>query len=66
MIEEEKILKFISDIEQIRDGHSTDAILFNLNLDWHQRMKTMHEAKAAAYDFVIRKLKRTFNLNNGK
>lgn len=27
----------------------------------------MHESKAAAYDFVVRKLKRTFNLiNNAK
>jgi len=57
-----KINKFISDIEKVRDGHNAEALNFNLDLPWHHGLKRMHEEKAKAYDFVIRKLKRTFNI----
>ncbi len=59
---EEKIIQVITDLENIRDGHKMEAAIITGNLDWQLRIKNMHESKAAAYDFVVRKLKRTFNL----
>lgn len=58
------ISKFIADIESIRNAHNLDACLYKGELDWQKRLKTMSESKAAAYDFVIRKLKRAFNIVN--
>lgn len=60
----DKLTKFIADIESIRNAHNLDACLYKGELDWQKRLKTMSESKAAAYDFVIRKLKRTFNIVN--
>lgn len=63
----DKIKNFISDIERVRDGHKADISFFNLETDFHKSWRLMHESKAAAYDFVIRKLRRTFNIvNDGK
>lgn len=59
----EDIKKFVADIEHIRDGHKMDAaMIHDGSLEIHLRIKYMHEAKAAAYDFVIRKMKRKFKL----
>lgn len=67
MIMEEKILQVITDIENISNGHKMEASMITGTLDWQLRIKNMHESKAAAYDFVVRKLKRKFNIiNNGK
>ena len=60
----EDILKFISEIERIRDGHKMEAAIITGRLHWQVNLKTMHESKAAAYDFVVRKLKRQFKLTN--
>lgn len=67
LIIDEKIIQVITDIENISNGHKMEAATMSDKLDWQLRIKNMHEDKAAAYDFVVRKLKRTFNLiNNGK
>lgn len=72
MSEEEyisKINKLVSDLETVRDRHKFEAASYSDSQMPHlyQRLQNMHESKAAAYDFVVRKLKRTFNLiNNGK
>lgn len=67
MINEEMILQVITDIENISNGHKLEAAMIKPDFDWQLRIKNMHESKAAAYDFVVRKLKRKFNLiNNGK
>lgn len=60
----EDIKQLIADIETLRDGHKMDASMIHAvgALDIHLRIKNMHEAKAAAYDFVIRKMKRKFKL----
>lgn len=64
---EEKIIQVITDLENISNQHKLEAAMIRGTLDWQLRIKNMHESKAAAYDFVVRKLKRTFNLiNNGK
>ena len=64
---EEKIIQVITDLENISNQHKLEATMIRGTLDWQLRIKNMHESKAAAYDFVVRKLKRTFNLtNNGK
>lgn len=64
---EEKIIQTINDLEIISNQHKLEAALITSPLDWQLSIKNMHESKAAAYDFVIRKLKRTFNIiNNGK
>lgn len=59
MSEEEyisKIKKLVADLENLRDSHLNSL-----------RPSVMHESKASALDFVVRKLRRTFNLiNNGK
>ena len=60
----DNLLNFITDIEKIRDGHKFEAALITGELNWQLVIKNMHESKAAAYDFVIRKLKREFNLTN--
>lgn len=60
----DKLNKFISDIETVRDGHKMDALLCNEKTDLAKRSKDFHTNKAAAYDFVIRKLRRTFNIVN--
>lgn len=59
----EDIKQLIADIETLRDGHKMDAAMIHAgSLDIHLRIKNMHESKAAAYDFVIRKMKRKFKL----
>lgn len=57
-----KIKKVVSDIERIRDGHKMDALICNEKCDMGKRSKDFHTNKASAYDFVIRKLKREFDL----
>ncbi len=70
MSEEEyisNINKFITDLEQLRDKNILEGALITGKLHWQLLQKTNYESKASAYDFVIRKLRRTFNLiNNGK
>lgn len=65
---EAKLLKFIYDIEKIRDGHIFEYELCKSErTELASKIGDMHYNKYKAYDFVIRKLKRTFNLtNNGK
>lgn len=58
----EDIKRVVSDIEEIRDDHNIEAALITGKLDWQLIIKNMHEAKAAAYDFVIRKMRRKFKL----
>jgi hypothetical protein len=61
---EEMIIQVITDLENISNGHKLEAAMITGVLDWELRIKTMHESKAAAYDFVVRKLKRKFNISN--
>lgn len=58
-----KVNKLIEDLERMVNQHKLDAGLFILTLEWQRRIRIMHESKAGAYNFVIRKLRRTFNLN---
>ena len=60
----EDILKLVQDIEEIRDSHRLEAALITSELNWQLVIKNMHESKAAAYDFVVRKFRRKFNLTN--
>jgi ribosome-associated translation inhibitor RaiA len=59
---EEKINNFLSAIEQVRDKHKFESAMILGASEYTFRIKSMHDDKAAAYDFVLRKLKRQFNL----
>ena len=61
---EKKIIQVITDLEKISNQHKLEAALITGTLDYQIRIKNMHEHKAAAYDFVVRKLKRKFNIIN--
>ena len=71
MSEEEyisKIRQFISDIEKVRNDHDLEYQMCRIEkTDLSQKISRMHFDKKCAYDFVLRKLRRTFNLiNNAK
>lgn len=61
-----KLKVVVSDLESIRDKHRLDFS----DADKYEGLmatKINHNSKADAYDYVIRKLNRTFNLlNDGK
>jgi hypothetical protein len=59
---EDKIREFISDIEKVRDEHKQDSSMIVGLSEITFRKKSEHDNKAKAYDFVVRKLKRQFNL----
>lgn len=61
-----KIKTVISDLETLRDRHKLDFDTAD-RYEGLMATKITHNSKADAYDYVIRKLNRTFNLlNNGK
>lgn len=59
----EKIKQVISELETIRDRHRLDFVIAN-RYEGLMATKVNHNSKADAYDYVIRKLYRTFNLTN--
>lgn len=60
---EDKIKKFMSDIERVRDGHMMEYNLRKVDGEVANQISDMHYNKAKAYDFVIRKLKRNFKID---